>query len=349
MTARLPGGYNTFIPSFEASGQVISFTRDPASFKLPQYVQYVNTKLDVGFYLKLDVDQPARQVADADNAWEDGQDAPTGTDNLGNFEYVQYRTKRRAFAFNLGQKAVEQADWKILASQAAIVAQQAMTRRTIQVADLLTTTSNWPSTNYGDANTLNGGLGLLSQGSDDPNDPHYLAIKKALFAAVLATAKYTNGMVQFKDLLWVLNNNLAMAMANTSEIHDYVKNTPFARAQLRGDEPNPNVAWGLPSHVYGIPVVVEDAWKVTSRPGASSVTRSLCWPDATSVLVSRKGGLEGQYGLPSYSTVQLYFYEEMTVESKTDPDNRRHAGRVVEDYIEVLATGLAGFAITNCM
>ncbi len=348
MTARLPGGYNTYIPSFEASGQVISMTRDTESFKLPQYVQYVTTKKDVGFYLKLDIDQPARVVDDSDHVWEDGQDAPTGTDNLGNFEYVQYRTKRRAYAFNLGNKAVEQADWKILASQAAIVAQQAMTNRTARVATLLTTSSNWPAANTSDANALNGGLGKFSLGSDDPTSANYLAIKVGLMAAVRNIAAATNGLVQFKDLVWVMNDNMAMALANTAEMHNYVKNTPFAKAQRDGTEPNPNVAWGLPSHVYGIEVVIEDAWRVTSRPGAT-VTRALCWPDATSVLISRKGGLEGQYGLPSYSTVQLHFYEEMTVESKYDPDNRRHAGRVVEDFIELLVAGPAGYMISNCI
>lgn len=352
--AGYPSGMNTFFPSFEATGQVISFTRNPASFKVNQYVQNVPVTKDVGYYLKLDIDQPARLVNEADFAWEDGADAPMGEDNLGAFQYFEYRTKRRAYAFTLGQKAIQQADWSILASQAGIVAQQAMTNRTDRVATLLTTTSNWGN-NTADANTLNSGAGSWATATDDPNTASYCAIKKSLMKAVQNVILATNGMVQWSDLRLIVGPDLAVNMANTPEIQNYVKNTPYALAQLRGDAPNQNGVYGLPSALYGLQIVVEDAVKVTVRPSKPSVItsatgagRQFIWPAKSAAIVSQKGGLQGQYGVPSFSTVSLYMFEEMTVESKADPDHRRTIGRVVEDFIELVTAAPAGYLITNC-
>ena len=42
-------------------------------------------------------------------------------------------------------------------------------------------------------------------------------------------------------------------------------------------------------------------------------------------------------------------FEEMTVESKYDPDNRLNKGRIVEDYALVMTAGIAGFLFTGAV
>lgn len=348
MASRMPSGTNTFIASFEAGAVVVSFTRDPKKFKHAGYVEYRPTKKDVSFYLKLDVDQPARVIDDSLFGWADGAEAPKGANNIGNFVFAEYRTKRRAFPFSLGMKAVEQAAWDILAQHAGIVAQQAMTLRTIRTATLLQTTSNWPSANVADVTILNGGAGKWDIASSDPASVNYLGIKKAILRAAELIALATNAAVDWHDMSLVMSVGCAKKVAATSEVHDYVK-SPEGASMLKGDE-GIFGDWGMPNTIYRMKVVVENAVKVTSNINTGgTATRAFCFSDSNPVITSKPGGLNGQYDGPSFSTVQFYFYEEMTVESKSDPDNRRNTGRVVEDYAEVLAAGAAGFSLTNAV
>src|SRR5208337_660254 len=118
---------NTFIPNWESSHTLISFTRDPKNFKVASYVEYKETKKRDAYYLKLDLDQPARVIDDSLFGWADGAEAPRGEYNVGGFIWTEFRTKRRAFPYTLGYQAVDQADWEIENQNSGIVMQQAMT------------------------------------------------------------------------------------------------------------------------------------------------------------------------------------------------------------------------------
>ena len=66
--------------------------------------------------------------------------------------------------------------------------------------------------------------------------------------------------------------------------------------------------------------------------------------DGGAFLISRVGALdEGVAGTPTFSTLSLFLYEEMTVEQKDDPDNRRVHGDVVDDFAAVLTAPVSGF------
>ena len=104
-----------------------------------------------------------------------------------------------------------------------------------------------------------------------------------------------------------------------------------ARWQVRGELPNRNKFYGLPEQLYGIKLVVEATRKVTSKKGASSVTRSQVMPKTTPFLCSRPGGLVGVADAPNFSTLVLFAQEEMTTETLRDNNNRRTTGRVVEN------------------
>lgn len=353
MTLRYLSTTGGFIP--QATGQVISYIRTPSEFPINRYAQYIETPTTVGVYARIDRAQPARVVSDADFVWADGADRPSGDWNQLRFEWVEFSVKRRDYPFRVGNMALKNAkkSWSPLEQHTGMVAQQAMTNRTNRVVDLLETTSNW-NDNVDSANSLNGGAGPWHEASDQPGSPSYNAIRKSLMRAANRINLKTNGVVQPKDLVLLVSPGLAEAMGNSAEMHNYIK---FAVGQKAIEDPgNVNQTWGLPAKVYGFDLVVENSPIVTSRPYAADTstslteTRAYCKSDDSAILMSRKGGINGNYGAPSFSTVQLYFYEwEMAVYSFDDPHHERHEGHVVEAYSEVLAAPESGYLITNTL
>lgn len=346
MAFRFPSGTNTFIPSWEATHTLIAYTRDPKKFRLSKYVEYKKTTKRDAFYLKLDPDQPARIIDDSMFAWAPGADAPRGYNNIGNFQFTEFRCKKRAFPYSLPYEAVDQAEWGIQDQHAGLTLQQSMTLRTIRCATLLQTSSNWPSANAVDVNTLNGGRGKWNTASSDPASGQFCAIKETVLAALEVIKLYTNSVVSQEEMCLVVSPGCARRMAGTSEVHDYVK-SPEGGAMLRGEE-KVFGEWGLPNRLYNYPLIVEDAVKVTSNVNGT-VVRGFCFNSANPVIVSKPGALAGQENGPSYSTVQIYFYREQEVQQKDDPDNERYQGRVVEDYSEQLAAGAAGMSMLNAL
>ncbi len=351
-TPRYLSGVNGFVP--QATGQVISYVRDPKKFKVNQYVQVVKSPAPIGIYHELDRDQPARVVTDAEWAWEDGDEAPRGAHNQGTFRLIEFRTQRRAYPFTLGWQSIDATKgWKPQQFNVGSVTQQAMTNRTKRVVDLIESTSNWGA-NTATADVLNGGAGTWDTASSNIADPNYNAIMKSMLEAVRRINLATNALVGPEDLVMVISPGLAKTMAVTSEIHDYLARSPFAFAQVRGDKPGQNMLWGLPDMLYGVKLVVEDAVIVAQRPKAdgsnATTARTYVKSDDSAVFMSRQGGIEGNYGSPSYSTIQCYFYEyELAVESFDDPENKRLNCRVIEQFKEVLAAAPTGFLVTDVL
>jgi hypothetical protein len=50
---------------------------------------------------------------------------------------------------------------------------------------------------------------------------------------------------------------------------------------------------------------------------------------------------------PTYSTVTLFAYEEMTVETMKDQNNRLTTSRVTDDMVSVVTAPAAGFSLLN--
>ena len=95
--AQFPSGSNTYVPSFDATGQlVVSFSRNPKEFPLNKYIAITPVKKSSGYYLKLNAEQVARVTyADLkDHVWHDGNDAPHGEWNNEKFEWLNFNTTR---------------------------------------------------------------------------------------------------------------------------------------------------------------------------------------------------------------------------------------------------------------
>lgn len=351
MTLRAASAYNGFLPS--ATGQVISHIRDVKKFKVSKYAQYIESPATIGVYYRVDRNFPVRVVTDADFVWADGADRPVQHWNQTRWELVEFAVKRRNYGFTVGHMAIDSAKrggLDIVGVESGATASQAMVNRTNRVITLLETTSNWGS-NTKTANELNEGAGNWLNASDDPTSPNYNAIKKTLLGAALEINVKTNGAVTPDMMNLVISPELASGMANTPEVHNYLKFGPFSKAQL--EENNANALWGLPPSLYGFELIVEDAVRVSSRPGASDTyttdgTRAYVKSPDSALLVSRVGGIDGIYGSKNFSTVQLYWYEyEMAVEVFDDPENKRLNGNVVDCFAEILAAPESGYLITG--
>ena len=99
--------------------------------------------------------------------------------------------------------------------------------------------------------------------------------------------------------------------------------------------------------------MVENAIQVTTPksgnvPTPPSQARSYVWPTANPVITSRPQGIVApDEQTLDFSTIAFRFFEQMTTEQKSDPDNRREVGRVVEDYCVTLQAPQTGYLFTG--
>lgn len=346
MVAQFPSGSNTFVPDHDASHKLrIDFSRDPKKFGLNRYAQIVPVDKVTGYYLKMTIEEAARVSSDgAEYAWPDGAPAPIGQEGTESFEYLEFRTKRFAYPFVLGQMSVDQASWDIMGNHTAIHRQKAMTNRTNAAVTAMTASGNYDSSHVSAVSSISGNAGTWAASTTARSD-----IKRSLNYAAEKILVDTNGAVSPQDLKLVISPNLAAAMAVSQEIVDYIKGSPDAKAALRGEMASRNRYFGLPDTLYGFDIEVEYTVRVTTPKGATT-SRSYVMANDKAVMVSRPGGLVGEYGSPSFSTVTIFAYskEDMAVYTKNDVDNKRNLGRIEDNFSAVITAPVGGFLFTGC-
>jgi len=340
-----PGGSNTYIPSWEATGLIIKYTRDPSFFRINKYVKDIKVPRDTGYYLALSGDDPYRVQSINDYLWGDSADAPGGRQERQAFGFMPFRTARYCFPFSLGRKSVSQADWPILAEHAAMAACKAMTVRTYLSSALLQTSANWTGswgTNYG-----------AVSGSWSTSTTTTRVIQTDLNTALITIEQASGGIVTDEDALQLtMNPTLGRGVAASLEMRDYIKGSPDALAAIT-DYRNPNRKYGLAPYLYGLALTIENAVIVTTPksgnvPSPPAQTRSYIFATANPVITSKPRGIvQREEQTLDFSTIAFRFYEQMTTEQKSDPDNRREIGRVVEDYTAVLQAPQTGYEFTG--
>lgn len=339
-----PGGHNTYIPSTQATdNMVVDFSRNPNDFALAKYAQYIPVKLNNGRYTRITIEVAGRvmQVNLADRLWPDGTDAQLGHANRESFGYFNYRTERYQYPVNHGELAAEQASWELMATAARQQAQAAMTSRTQKAISLLEDTGEWGSSTSA-VSSMSGVTGKHDVSTTARKD-----IKRSFDVAARTIQLNTLSAVRPADMMVVVGPDWARRISVSQEIVDHIKQSPAALGELE-DGLGPNNRYGLPSQLYGYPIVIEDTAKVTSRKGAT-VARSFVMDGDSVIMLSRPGGLVGVEGARSFSTCTVFLKEEMTVESKHDRDNRRMQTRVVDDFDVKLTAPAAGFLMTDAL
>lgn len=339
-----PSYLNVFIRNHDASNKmVVDYARNVNKFAVNQYTQLVPVKQVAGYYQVMTVEEAGRIIyGDGRNfVWYDGSEAPLGYDGTESFNFNPFKCLRYCFPFVLGDLTIDQATWNILAQNSSIKARQAMTFRTQAAVTQLTNTGNYSSSHVIDVTTVSGNNGNWAQSTTARQD-----IKRSLETAAETILDDTLAAIDLDDLMLVISSGLAAALTQTQEIVDYIKHSPDALAQVRGELPGKNTIYGLPDKLYGFPIVVEKTRKVTSRKGATRAVSSIL-PKATPFMVARPGGLVGVADSPNFSTCVGFFFEEMTVESLRDQNNRRTLGRVVENFTYNVVAPASGVLFQN--
>lgn len=342
---------NTYVPEV-TDKLVVSFSRNPSKFPLNQYVQIVPVDLQVGLYLRMDREEAGRlKTTDGKEFdWPDSADRPTHHGETEDFQFLAYKTQRKDFGVPLGDLSVEQAKWDVVGSQAGPKAEQAMRLRTQRVVTQAVTTGNYDATHV---SAISGGSIPGTAGNWAASTTARKDIKRSINHATEIIMKDSLNGVEPENLVLVIGPGLASAISVSQEIVDHIKGSTDAYLEVQGKLPNRNILFGLPNRLYGIELIIENTYKVTSKKGASSVARSAILPDATPFMASRVGGLvdERMSSAPSFSTLVLFMKEEMTVEQFREAQNkhRRLECHVTEDYAAILAAPVAGFLFTGAM
>jgi hypothetical protein len=344
----------------EASGQAIAFVRQPKRFKLNQYVQLVKCDLPIVAFAVLDPDLPVR-VPNIDYfRWAPGTYRPAMWNNTGSFIWITVEMERYSPGFTVDYQAIDTArGWNPQAFFNASLLSQAMCLMTQRFANLANNTANWITNqttgtgNFADANVLNNGAGTWDQASSDPSSPHFNAIKKSILQAIINIQLGTNGQMMVQDMKLVLGPLLAAAIANTSEISNQLARQEKVQKTLEGIDPSISVNYGIPNPLYGLEVVIEDSPIVTELPNTTSTpatsNRNFIWPATNAMICSRIGGIDGNYGSPTATTLQRYFYKyDMAVEAFDRPLHKLFESYVVDQYKEVLAAPRSGYLVTSC-
>lgn len=352
MPAQFPSGSNTFVKDHSATGGlIVDFSRNVKDFAQNKYIQIRNVQKEAGYYLKMTVEEAGRIMNTnlADFVWHDGQERPLRNEGTESFEFLEYRTLRYDYGFNLGDKSVNQAEWDIVGTHSRIKAQQAMTARAqliVTELDTLGDGSGGGATDHTSAvASITGNTGNWGQSTTQRQD-----IKRSLNAAANIIIQDTLAAVNETQLILVMGPDTAIEMSESQEIVDHVKHSDLALSQVRGDQQfgNPNARFGLPLSLYGFDVIIEDAVKTTSHKGAT-VAKSYVLGSGTAYMVARPGDLVAASGGPSFSTCTLFAYEEMTVETLRDDRNRRQEGHVVDDLAVELTAPVTGYKFTSAV
>lgn len=337
------GGNSAYIPSTNdlASGALqVEFTRSVNQFALSRYATLVPVSKMTGFYLRQDVTDNVRVTDQKEFLWPLGNDRPTGKQNA--FDFIQYTTQRFAFPFYIPQETANQAAWDTVAQHARSKAQLAMTRRSMAAATALSTTANWGNNYVATPNTTAQGftaVGALwnTSGTQRP-------IQKTIQQVMQLVGYSSGGAVSPNQLIMVISPKIAQVISQSPEVLELVKYNPMSPSYLQGSDTYSR--WGIPPTLFGLAdVVVDDSVKATSKKGATDAFSYVLGDGAH--FVSRPSGLVGVEGANSFSTLQIFAYEDMTVEQFNDPMNRRIEGRVIDNSTCAIVAPVSGYSITS--
>jgi hypothetical protein len=352
------GGYNTFIPTTDATatgGLIVEFSRSPDKFHLNKYTQLQQVEVEAGKYWRFDANAMARTYTSDGSQfiWADSADRPAQNMWAG-FELPAYVTQRLNFGFLLGDLATYHAKKAggvdLVAVNSKVVAGGAMLQRTRKAIARLTDSNVISTVSVAAGGTIGNYTVTAGQYWDQGFDSTGAAttaayLRTGITAVCRNIVQLTNAMIQPKDICMILGPDTASQLGASNEITDLVKQSPFAMANLERDQQF--AAYGLPSQLFGVQVIVEDSSYVSTKPGSNAQTRANVVPYGTIIFASRPGSIEGS--IMSFSTCMGFFLEEMSVEVFDEPQHRRTSGNVVDNYDYQITAPISGFQITHAV
>lgn len=334
----LPGPRNVYIPAFGGKQQanlITSFARDPKKFAVNKLPQRTPTDLLSGNWLQLRPEALARIFLDPNSViWVDGQPAPTGNHNAQDFRAVPYNCERRALPDYIGWQTREQAVFPIQDTKLSALGHLMMTQRTQAFYNVALNTNNHLASHVKTAtewSNIGGTGGLWSAGTI--TNP---IIKRSLLNMANQIRTDTLNTVSYKDLTLVITPPAAIAMANSQEIHNYLAQSPYALAQIRGDVENQNGEWGLPTKLYDMELVIDGTLKTTSPRMQVPGTATDILTDTTALVLTTPGAIKSnmtQVG-SLFSSFHMFVYrgQEMVVKTQDFPFDELTKLLIYETY-----------------
>jgi hypothetical protein len=367
-----PSSTGTFVPSWEATGQLVAFIKDPKKFRFLEYTAFRNALKPVGLYVVFESAQAVRVPTKEEFSWPDGMPRPAGNNNLMGFTHEGYQTERLDIPFTLGNRTRAACPWNIVGMQAIMAMSQYMTLLGWQIVNMLETEANWA---LRDGVTTNAETAVnLGEGQWDQGSPEFPYMQKGLNAAFQRIFESTYGTVTKEQMRLVLGVEAARKIRTSQEVIEYVKQSPYAMQQIRGEIAGRNTEFDLPDKLFGFEVVVETGMRVSSRKNASGTeTKGFIKSPDSAILMAKQETLPGDYvsdaaPIPNFSTMQVFTYigegadgqqvttdgrqtggMPFTVETFEDTKNRRLDGHVVGDWGLEMVAPEAGYLIKDIL
>ena len=345
MAYALPGSNNTYVPSFDTTGNlIVGFSRNPKDFKVNQYMTLTPVKQSIGYYARINpiTNTRVQTVDGSATSWADGADAPEGPVANQEHDFFQYSTSRYIDEARLGYLAVEQAAFDIKKFHTDGLGVRCMTRRTQMALTALLDTTQYPTSHVSTATTLAGGF--WSTGT--VINP---VIQKALAAVGRQVSLDTASTVKYSHLTLLINPLIADAMARSAEMRDFIAKSPFVMDQITGNKKGQNAEYGLPDQIYGMKLIVEDAVVTTTNRANGAPDTGYVLGSNQALVINRPGDLVKDFSGRSFSTLHCFVKEEMNSEYFDDVPNRVHKMRVVDNYAMQVVSPLTGFIINNVL
>jgi hypothetical protein len=368
-----------------ATGVVVGFMRDPSKAPFLQYTQIVPAPLDgngLFRYCTINPDDPARLVNLDEPAWGFDDPMPSGKGFVVQAKWDSAQTARYAFPYTLGDRT--QAGWQkgakvdVRQMYDRIRLGHAMLHRATRVVAAVRGNA-WPAYNTSDLQNLRGTTGAGTAAYWDQSggvqytpsgnaDPRFQIIKNTMNRVMRRLDLTTNGALTGEEFLCVFGPKVAQAVAESGEMVEYLKQSPYAEEKLT----KRNKKWGIPDEYNGWKLVVEDTPRCYIRQKADGTVadvtvagqKDYLWNDDAVFFGSRVGGLDGGYGFQNFSTVQLYTFDGpgsqasglgeslragTYVKSEGDSWNEVQKGAVVVEDAPLVPAAISGFYLTGVL
>lgn len=355
----IPTGFSTpspssvFVPTFdEQMNLIIDYSKNEKDFSLNKWIFEQTVGKIQGFYPRFVASDAVRvPYSQGQNyQWPDGQPRPQGTNQFNNprFAWLQYLLQRYDVPGTVGYVTQDQAEWDVKKSILANNAGLVMTIRTVQCVTTATTSSNYQSSHVNTATLWGGSSGGFWTAGTVQNP----TIKRTLDAVASRILLDANGKAKRSDLNLIINPNLANAISESQEVHDYLARQVGAYEVLTGQKPSQKEDWGIPNPFYGYQVVCEYANQVTTLRNTTPLSdvASFVLSDNTSFVAARPGELTSEFGGSPWSTIHLLILKgwDLLTTIWDDVRNQLFDIFVTDFYTPLMVSPETGALITNC-
>lgn len=373
MTFVSPGAGNVQVigpsnPNAQVALQV-GFSKNPARFSYLNAVHRIPSAKTLGVYVEYNADDVARLTsADEDPNWKDGTNRPAPR-NISH-EIREFQTERDSQTARLGNLTIDQDQIGVVPAQLKAKASLMQLKKSRAFEKLVTDPAVMTQQNTMTA------LGGGKIGSATTATPY---IQKTFNAAKRTIRTNTNGAVSGRDIICMLSESAAAAIAESNEFKDWAHNHRSTIEMFQNTEIFEN--YGLPPRMHGVGLVVAAESLVTSEETADKTaaatrrelfaglgTVSSLTVGTPLVFLSREGGVSGplqpnaeplnandlnDFNTPvneaSQATVIEIYKEDMTVENKVDQWNRVTDMGVTSDWVHKVTSVRSGYLVRDAL